>query len=495
MMRCSVLLVAACSVGLTAQPLATVQVLRNPQGPVVPRDFIGLSVQQSIALADFGSPTAPNTVLFKLIQNLGNGTLRIGGSAADSACWNGEPAPAPGICQYTLTSADFDSWAYAGAQTGWPMIIGVSLAQNKAAGAPQYILDEVTQGLLPSLAKRPRASLLALELGNELNLYYLNPAYRPPSYGVPQQTSDLLSYISAFNGNAATQNIPLVAPAYANPNLNSITTQLEPLVSNLLTCSTCSPQNLGLVTLHEYFLAYTSPTGALQQLLSPTLMQQVQANFLKAVTDLWNLYGMQVQIDETNSSAPDPGLQGVSDVQASALWTLDYALSMARIGVRRLNFHIHNGSYYDPLVITPGGNGIFSNQVQPQYYAMYAFNAAKSQQFLPLAVTSSANVRAYALSQCPTCAITIFLVNKDMSASGPVQISLSAPATTASYLELSAPSLTSQASSVLFGGVQFNNSTGSLTGPPQAVAIQPDSNGTYTVQLDNAAAGILTIQP
>jgi hypothetical protein len=43
--------------------------------------------------------------------------------------------------------------------------------------------------------------------------------------------------------------------------------------------------------------------------------------------------------------------------------------------------------------------------------------------------------------------------------------------------------------------VQFSNSTGTLTGPVQSQTIQPDSNGNYTVTLDNAAAGVLTIQP
>jgi hypothetical protein len=185
----------------------------------------------------------------------------------------------------------------------------------------------------------------------------------------------------------------------------------------------------------------------------------------------------------------------VSDVQASALWALDYSLAMARFGVRRMNYNIHQPSYYDPVVITTSAPGVFSDQVQPEYYALYAFSAAKGQQFLPATIQSSANIRAYALSQCSTCAITVYLINKDLSASGSVQISLSAPAASATYFELSAPSLSSPAQDVLYGGVQFNNSTGALAGPVQTTPIQPGATGVYTVVLDNAAAGILTIQP
>jgi hypothetical protein len=250
-----------------------------------------------------------------------------------------------------------------------------------------------------------------------------------------------------------------------------------------------------LVTLHEYPVSIANGVATIAQLMAPTLISQMEAIFHKAVTDMSSLYKLSVQIGETNSTIPDPGQTGVSDVQASALWALDYSLDMARIGVRRMNFHIHQGSVYDPIVISNLGGGKFSNVVQPEYYAMYAFASSKGKQFLPVSLTTTANIRAYALSGCATCAITVYLINKDPSAFGSVQISLSTPATSASYYELAAPALSSPAANVTIGGVQFNNATGSLTGPLQSVPIQPDANGNYTVNLDNAAAGILTIQP
>ncbi len=480
---------------LRAQSVATVHITRKPQGNAIPTDFMGLSIQQSAALTVFGPSTSGNTVLFTLMKNLGTGVLRIGGATADSGCWNGEPAPTPSICESTLTSADFNSWAYASRETRWPMILGVSLAQNESPGAPQYILDEVTSGILPALTANRGSSLLALELGNEINLYYQNPAYRPANYGVAGETSDLLSYMTALQGNAATQHITLAAPAYYNPSPSIVTAQLDPLVGGVLTCDGCSPGNLGLVTLHEYPLNLTKGVPTTSQLLAPSLITLMEQIFTKAVSDMQSLYGLSVELDETNSTIPDPGQTGVSDVQASALWALDYALEMAAVGIRRMNFHIHQGSYYDPIVIASPSQGVYSNTVQPEYYAMYAFNAAKGQKFLPATIKSSANIRAYAVSTCPRCAITVYLINKDLTASGSVQVSLSSPGGSASYLELAAPSLTSYAAAVTYGGVQFNNATGQLAGIPQLLSVTPDANGSYTVFLDNAAAGILTIQP
>ncbi len=493
--RLTPFLLAVSAISLRAQTVATVQITRAPQGAPIPKDFLGLSIEQSFAVNFFGPSTSANTVVFNLLKNLGAGTMRIGGASADENCWAGATAPDPSLCTYTLTSSDFQSWSYASAETGWPMIVGVNLVQNIAPGAPQYILNEVTTGLLPVVHSYPHATLLALEPGNELNLYAMNPAYRPPTYGVPGQISDLLSYINEFKGNASTSGITIAAPAYYDPTTTTIPSQMIPLLSGVTTCSTCSPTNIGLVTVHQYPLNYIHSVATIPRLLSPQLLQQVQQIYQLAVTDVTSMFKLNVQIDETNSTIPDPGLSGVSDVQASALWALDYSLAMAHLGVRRMNFHVHEGSFYDPIQVTSPAPGSFANQVEPEYYGMYAFTAAKGQQFLPVTISSAANVRAYALSTCASCAITVYLINKDLTASGPVKVSLSTPATSASYFELSAPSLSSYVQDVTYGGVQINPATGLLSGPIQTTPVQPDGTGSYTVNLDNAAAGILTIQP
>ncbi len=490
----TVLLIAAGAACLTAQQVATVQVTRTPGGVAVPQDFMGLSFQQNAALTFFGPSTAGNTVLFTLIRNLGRGNLRIGGAGADESCWGGEPAPDPSECQYTLTSADFKSWCSASLQTGWSMLIGVNLVQNINPGAPAYIVNEITKGFLPVLQAYTKASLLGFELGNELNLYTYE-GYRPTTYGVSGQITDLLDYVQAFKANSSTASIPLAAPAYYDPTTYTVTNQLVPVIQGVVQCNGCSASNLGLVTLHEYPLNNAPAPVTVQQLLAPSLLTEETQAFGKAVMNVRSMFGMNVQIDETNNVSPDPGQPGVSDVQASGIWALDFALQMARVGIRRMNFHFHQGSIYNPILINNAGSGQFTDQVQPEYYGLYAFNAAKGQQFLPVTVSAaSANITSYALSTCATCAITVYLINKDLTASGTVLVGLSAPATTASYVQLTAPSLTSTNEFVTYGGVQFG-SNGALTGPVQSTPVSPDQNGNYTVPLPNATVTILTIQP
>jgi hypothetical protein len=488
------LLIAASAASLIAQQVATVQVTRTPGGSAVPGDFMGLSFQQNAALTFFGPSTAGNSVLFTLIRNLGRGTLRIGGAGADESCWNAETAPDPSECQYYLTTADFESWCAASAQTNWMMLVGVNLVQNIDPGAPAYILNEITKGFMPVLQAYTKASLLGFELGNELNLY-ATQGYRPPTYGVSGQITDLLDYSQAFKANSTTASIALAAPAYYDPSTSTVTNQLVPVIQGVTQCNGCSASNVGLVTLHEYPLNNTPAPVTVGQLLAPSLLTQETQAFGKAVSYVNSMFKMNVQIDETNSVSPDPGQAGVSDVQASGIWALDFALQMARVGIRRMNFHFHEGSLYNPILISSSGPGLFTDQVQPEYYGLYAFNAAKGQRFLPVTVSAgSANITSYALSTCATCATTVYVINKDLAASGTVAVHLSTPATSASYVQLTAPSLTSTYEYVTYGGVQFS-STGALTGPIQSTPVSPDQSGNYTVPLPNATVTILTIQP
>ena len=376
------------------------------------------------------------------------------------------------------------------------MLVGVSLAQAESPGAAQYIVNEITEGLLPVLKQHPKATLLGIETGNEINLYKTNPAYRPSTYSLTNQISDLASYVTALKTNPATSSIPIALPAYYDPTVTQITQDVDVIVQNLTQCPKCSPKSVRLVTLHEYPLTLTGgrvPTIA--QLLSNTIDQNTEAVFSQAVGDMQSQFGLSVQLGESGSVSVDPGQPGVSNVQAAVLWELDFALDMARLGVRRSNFHIHDGSYYIPIQVNSSGVGSYQVQVMPTYYSLYGFGAAKGQQFLPVTTTTSSNIRVYALSSCSTCATTVYVINKDMTASGAVQISLSTPAHAASYFEIAAPSLSSLVQDITYGGVQFSNSTGQLTGPVQSQSIQPDANGNYNITLDNAAAGILTIQP
>jgi hypothetical protein len=206
------------------------------------------------------------------------------------------------------------------------MLVGVSLAQAESPGAPQYILNEITKGLLPVLQNHPKATLLGIELGNEINLYYTNPAYRPSTYSVANQVTDLSSYVTVLKNNSTTKSLTLTVPAYYDPSVNSIEQGVDVIVADLTKCAKCSTSNVGLVTLHEYPLSlYKGQVPTIAQLLSNSIDVNTEQVFTQAVSDAQTKFGLSVQLDESGSVSVDPGQPGVSNVQAAVLWELDFA--------------------------------------------------------------------------------------------------------------------------------------------------------------------------
>jgi hypothetical protein len=125
---------------------------------------------------------------------------------------------------------------------------------------------------------------------------------------------------------------------------------------------------------------------------------------------------------------------------------------------------------------------------------MYTFSTlAQNQHILTTRITTSANSKAYSVRNTRAGRVTVFVINKDLKASGKVVITPSARMGEASLLTVQAPSLDSKL--VRFGGVSFDNSTGLLAGSPQSSLIAADTDGSYTVELSNSSIAVLTINP
>jgi hypothetical protein len=171
----------------------------------------------------------------------------------------------------------------------------------------------------------------------------------------------------------------------------------------------------------------------------------------------------------------------------------------ARAGFASINFHSSyraGGSAYNPILTigtrSASGRWNYDNSAQPLYYAMYMFaRNAESERFLPLSIETEANIRAYATSACPGCAVKILAINKDLTASGQVRVRVASRATSATLVLLRAPRLDSTASAVRYGGEQFG-SNGRIAAP-HVEAIHADSSGNCVFNLPNASAAVLTV--
>ncbi|MGH9354455.1 MAG: hypothetical protein ACRD2G_20180, partial [Terriglobia bacterium] len=370
-------------------------------------------------------------------------------------------------------------------ESGWRLILGVNLKQN----SPSWALKEITDGFAREI--KPQ-QIFGLEIGNEPDLF-ARSGLRPKTYSPEDHVKDFLAYFHAFAENPAARKYPVVGPATccAWRNARDLGTFIDGV----------GAKNLKLVTVHNYSRTTCGgKTVSIAQLLDPALMNHFnqQAQPLVAAAQS---RGVPIAMAETNSASCG-GMPGVSNAFAATVWGLDYMFSLAQDGFQSVNFHMSyrpgGGSSYNPIDTygAQSGSGAwrYRNVAEPLYYAMYLFaQNASGKHIVPASISTGANVRAYAVSACARCAVKVFVINEDLSAAGEVRVRVSAPMGKASLLLLQAPSLSSTAPEVGYGGVQFD-SDGHLPAP-HSTAVQRGAHGDYDFHLPNSSAAVLTIDP
>ncbi len=438
----------------------------------------------------FGVPSHPNNVFFQFMRNLGPGTLRMGGSSQDQHCWDMNLAPNPAGCYEPVSADDMQSYYYASAQTGWPVLLGLNLAQNSGTWAAREIDEGIAAYSTP-------AQRLGVEIGNEPDGYYVNllangKTIRPATYSMSDYIGEFQGYLNAFSADPFASTVPVAGPGFTGRWHLPELTQFLDAVGN----------RIGIATMHWYPTNRCKVPVATSQILDPLILHEY-GRVVGEWAQIAQKHNLGLQLTETNSVACS-GQPGVSDTFAQSIWAVDWMLFSPKVPLRRINFHtgttsankLNANSYYNLIQssgpATPGGP--FSNQAEPLYYAVHMFDAVgPGSSYLPVTLQTPANITAYALTRCGTCPINVFVVNKDLAASSPVSIGFQAPMGQASLLTLSAPSLGSTAGDIQYGGQQFDNATGLLKAPLRTTAIAADASGNYNFQLQNSSAAMMTI--
>lgn len=486
------------------EPLATVRVQIAPRAPRIPQDFVGLSLevspegqglrtatnargQRQIVYA-LGRPGAANRAYFQLMRDLGRGTLRLGGNSQDNTCWDRAAAPRPDLCQAGLDAGMLQSWADAARATGWKVVVGVNLKQDD----PAWALREVDQGIARYL---PPRQVLALEIGNEPE-FFVRAGARPPPYGARQSGLDVLAYVRRFAHDPIAARYAIAGPAACclGGDAGYLATWLD----------TVGPRQVALATVHSYFgTVCGTDTTSLGQLLDAARMDTLEESARRWAAAA-KRRGVPISLDETNSVSCG-GMPGVSDAFGAAAWGLDWLFTVAEAGYQSVNFHTSyraGGSSYSPIQVygrRRKGEWVYDDVAEPLFYAMYAFaQNASGRSLLPVRISTRANVKAYAVSRCTGCAVTVFLINKDLRAHGLVAVSIESGGNPAAredhwrdarLLRLWAPALSSGASQVRYGGAQFDRN-----GLIRGVKWQPvRGNGAYRIRLRNASIAILRV--
>lgn len=458
-----------------SQTIPTSQVtVSSAPGEVVPQSFLGLSMNVE-EMEDFtGHANFQHFV--KLITPTGDGpfVLRVGGTYADAAYWDGEAEHvqsqylAPTADQFFENNAWLQSLATEVSETGSRVILNV----NAAAHYPQMALDliKAAEQILPP------GSLADVAIGNEPNLYPLGydgitkgdvtwvNNFSPSRY-------DTLFSLYATLIKRSLPNVPLAGPELSAPTAPWLTSLLDN-----------DPGQVSMATEHYY--AYNACAGLgssnypeIHKYFRASNISQATAGMEPAIQAAHSA-GVPYRLTELGSSTC-LGIPAVTDTFATSLWGLDQLFQFVAAGVDGVNFHLR--AYEPNSAIHSTSAGL---SAEPLLYGIAAFASTLGPDatLQPVSGLLTSNLKVWAVHS--NSGWSLALINDTTERQRvTVKMPTSSPMTVKALT-----SATPWDGSVSFGG-QTINGTGSWQGTPKASTVTPVT-GSYSFTLSPDSAEI-----
>ena len=443
-------------------------------GAHIPADFVGLSCEKKILTRDCFHPD--NTVLINLFRSLGVGVLRVGANEADSTFWSRTHSAPLGSMQEnryseapaTIGPACVDHLLGFAKNTGWRLIYGLNLATND----PAMATDEAAY-----VHQKAGSALLALEIGNEPNLYPKSAkreGVRPSHYAYPQYRGEFGAYADSIR--TQTPSAPLTGPA---------TTRICKWFPDFVTEF---KNRTALITSHLYLLSAKEedPKSPRFASIENLLTRKVEEEWLPQL-EASKAAGVPFRLAECNT-ASGGGKRGVSDAFASALWALDFLFDVAEHGGAGVNLH---GGFtpgnYSPICYLRKEQRY---EPSPIYYGMLLFHKAARGRVIKAERDTEARLAIHA-TLGDDQRLRVVLINKDLTVPITASITAASMGAGAQLIRLSAPSPDSTTGVTLAGSAVAPDGTWK----PQPSELLPCKDGRCAVTLPSASAALLTIDP
>jgi hypothetical protein len=450
-----------------AENTAEVTVHPEMPGRTIPPRFLGFSYEAPVLARHYFEFRHKSFV--NLLANFGTGVLRFGGNSVEFTYWSRNGTVKEPKQRAVLHPQDLNRLFEFSKKVGWPVILGLNLGHYD----PRMAADEAAYAV-----KRGGSDLLALEIGNEPDLYMHN-GLRPSTWDYADYLRQFKAYVQAIR--ARTPDAPISGPT-------TCCRAGRKWYPHFLIAE--APQ-LVMATFHNYplgaspHLPRSSPRyPTVQRLLSAKSMNKVADEVRQLVRDA-QAHHLPFRMAEANSESYDGGVDGLSNVFGAALWGVDYCFTLAEQGAVGINFH---GGFhrvpFSPILISHG-----EYAAQPLYYGMLLFHAATPGRLVPVAVHTKASVTAYGVV-APDGELHLVLINKDERASVEVQISGLAKYHHAAVLRLTAPSLNAR-TGITFGGRSVEPDGRWSPGPTKQVA---KSGEVFHLQLPSASAALVNFR-
>jgi hypothetical protein len=420
--------VAASAATAPAATAVTVTVATATNGHVG-TGFAGFSYEKDRVGA--GMFDAKDTNLVNLFKLLGPSVLRIGGNLVDIVNWNAKGA---GGSAKEIAPADVTKLAGFLQATGWKVIYGINLKTNTAGNAASEA---------QFAAKTLGSSLLAFEIGNEPNGYRTEATYE-----------------TSFNTYVKAIRAKVPAAAFDGPGAYGNTSWLTPFATH-------ETNSLAILSMHTYVGDNTNAT--VSGLLASTKPGGKFPGQFQALASAKAAGGIAAwRMTEANSYFHG-GKDGVSNVKAAALWSLDFMYGIASHDGSGVNFHGGTSTQF-PLTYSPiVFNGLTPTGVQAVYYGELLWSMAGTGSLHAATVSGGASgVDAWGIGKN-------VVVNNEGASVLTATVKLTATAAKASGYVLTGPSLTSKTITIAGSAV---SASAAFHPAPQSLAV---SGSTVTV--------------
>ena len=444
----------------------TIKVTRGTAAGHLTEGAAGFSFEKShMSDAFFTAEHAPLIAMFKL---LGPGVVRIGADDVNNSVW----VPSATFVKAGTTSpnvgtAEVDALAQFLDATGWKAIYAVNM---RGSSTPESAVAELAY-VVPKLG----ANLLAVEIGNELNLYSISNAQSIWHSFAQAIRQAYLGTLIAGPGDFEDIN-------YATSFVNGEASLID------------------IVTHHYYRGQAGTSTATLANLVNPDPAVTSGSQSLAKVVANDKITG-GFRLGEVNTYSSH-GQAGLSNALISALWGINFILTTSQSGSAGVNFH-GGGQNMDGNVCPNGVSScnkpfVYSPLVEvdsrvtaaaPLYYGMLLVSRIGAVDMLPTAITAAGSLplRAYAV-EAADGGTAVVVVNSDANTGMNATIDIGAPVASASALYLRGGALDATT------GVTLGQATVTADGTwsPQAPYGLPAAGTTVTLPIPAASAVLVS---
>ncbi|KAK5626183.1 hypothetical protein RRF57_001898 [Xylaria bambusicola] len=379
---------------VAAQDKATVSISvpSNLSARVLVPDVYGYSIEP-VWLDSYINTSLASTLLGHIANVTGKAPpIRIGGNTADQTyLYPSSPLPLTGndsiaipdaatVTQFNITPHWFNTWATY-FPTGTELIYTLNLKDNSSNWA-----NAVAQAAAAHAALGD--SLVGFELGNEID-HFINKGWRDTSWGVKEyieQFRNLTGQITESEWYRSLRNNESLLPSFqaavfADPPL--VPDQQDEIddfsIANLTAAGIVSrPQEKNIISSYATHLYPQSTCDTprwyrlrLDLLSDHVVLWKNVSQYIPQVRAA-DEAGAPLVMGETNSASCS-GKSGISDTFGAALWGVDYVLTAASIGFRKVYFHLGARSEYSSFTPLPYElkNETLAAGIRAGWYAHY----------------------------------------------------------------------------------------------------------------------------